>query len=439
MPAKTMVKIGRVWEPGRRPINEDRYGDLEDRDTPPGIGRLFVVADGMGGHSSGEVASQLAVDTILQTYGMGAGATPAENLEAAIHAANARVFSEGQYGEHAGMGTTVVAAAIVGNMLYVAHVGDSRAYYLRDEVLRPLTRDHTLVNEQVERNLLTDEEAQRSSQRHVLSRAVGKLREVKVDLAPPLPLRKGDIILLCSDGLCGYVSDSDIEYNLRLALRDPAQAAHNLLTVAEDRGSDDNITILVILIESLAASAGQQLALPAAGAVRGERMMDKTQPIPVRAVDPVVEPPTLKVLAPAPQARRRWIWPTLALVGMLLGVAVGMALTWALLMPTLLQFKASYYGDAGARQLLWQAADVLQGTPAAATATPEVRTVVLTSIATPTPAPTKLPPSPIVQTILAPVNVEVTREVTVVVTATSAPPAAPTETPTLTPVYRWVR
>jgi protein phosphatase len=343
------------------------------------------------------------------------------------------------------MGTTVVASAIVGGNLYVAHVGDSRAYFLRDEVLHPLTRDHTLVNEQVERNLLTEEEALRSSQRHVLSRAVGKQREVKVDLAPALPLRKGDMILLCSDGLCGYVTDGDIEYNLRLYLRDPEQAARSLLMVADQGGSDDNITIVVILVESVGSATGPQLAVPAITVARPERSADKTQPVTVRRTVPTAELPAPEHSAPAagPRPRRNAFWPVIAVVGSLLGLALGVVLAGAVLMPTMLQFRASLYDDEGVQGALWQASDVIQGTPVAATATPEVRTVVLTSIATPTPAPTGIPPSPVVYTVLAPVTIEVTREVTVVVTTTPAPTATPTTTPTATPnasptAVRWL-
>lgn len=440
MPAKTTVRVEAASVPGRRPDNEDYYGDL--RDLPPALGQLYVVADGMGGHASGEVASHLAVDTIKEVYARGAGGSPSQNLEQAIQAANERIYQAGSSGENSGMGTTVVTAAIVGGFLYVAHVGDSRAYYLRDQKLTPLTRDHTFVNDQIANHVITEEEALRSPQRHVLSRAVGKQPQVQVELAQPLALKAGDVILMCSDGLCGYVQDEELQFNLVVRRRDPTSAVETLLYTAEQSGSDDNITVAVILVESVANKSAAVFAKPALPAAAAARKVDQTEPVPIHGAGEPPEPPALDVVASPRRGAPRWLFPVFGILAALVGVAVGLGIAWVL-MPALLQTRAGTFSDVNAQLQLWEASDVILGTPAPTAAPPLVETVMVLVVATPTPAPTAtpvppptaaptptpvptLPPPPVViQTVVVTVEVPVT----VVLTPTSLPTSTPTETP----------
>ena len=214
-------------------------------------GRLYVVADGMGGHAGGEVASGLAVQTIVERYRTDSSTDIVAALLQAIYAANAVIYRQAQSGKTPGMGTTVVCAVLQERKLYVAHVGDSRIYLLRGNELRQITEDHTVVNELVQRGQMTADQAAESPRRHILSRALGIMPSVLVDSQGPIPLEAGDVVMLCTDGVSGQVTDQQIEQQMRLGLKDPQAAADALIEHANAAGGRDNATVIVLHIEEV--------------------------------------------------------------------------------------------------------------------------------------------------------------------------------------------
>lgn len=234
-----------------RPTNEDNMI------VEPRMG-LYAVLDGMGGANAGDVASQLARDTI-RDFVMHRQHTlaPAALLEAAIVAGSTAVFTEAQdKTDRHGMGTTVVACLVIdASHVVVSHVGDSRAYLLRDGRLQALTRDHTIVEELAERGLLTPEEAERHPYKNVLSRNLGAKPEAKVDTLT-LELKPGDRLLLCSDGLYGYASAEAIQYLLGSG-DDPKHVARDLIDLALRGGGGDNVSTIVIETSPAAPSSTQ--------------------------------------------------------------------------------------------------------------------------------------------------------------------------------------
>ena len=213
---------------------------------------VFAVADGLGGHQGGEVASAAAVEPLARLDGREL-ADPGEAAEAlanAIRAANEAILDRAA-GDPAlyGMGTTVTAAAVAGDgYLQLAHVGDSRAYLLREGDLAQLTNDHTVVGELVRRGRLTPEQAAIHPERSILTRAVGLDPRVPVDLPDPLELRSGDQLLLCSDGLTETVADDQIA-ELLSAAPDGHAACRSLIDAANNAGGPDNITVVLVRLE----------------------------------------------------------------------------------------------------------------------------------------------------------------------------------------------
>jgi serine/threonine protein phosphatase PrpC len=234
---------------------------------------LFAVADGMGGHAAGEVASLTAVEALRAAYQVEGGT---EGLVAAAHQANRSIWERARGDpELHGMGTTLVAMALVNeddeDRLAIVNVGDSRVYLLRDGELEQLTTDHSLVQELVDDGQLTELEATVHPQRHVLTRALGVDSEVNVDFLELLPL-KGDRLLLCSDGLSRELTDPQVASVLR-RLADPEDAARELVAAAKNRGGNDNITVVIVDVvddddlsllasESLASNPGLQIPTP---------------------------------------------------------------------------------------------------------------------------------------------------------------------------------
>jgi PPM family protein phosphatase len=242
----------------KRKSNEDSFAISED-------GALFVVADGMGGHAAGEVASRLAVESIERHIsgsdprkeptipasfrspsGDEAGlAAPARRVLNAIRLANQEIVRSVRHdSSKRGMGTTVVIAHIHGSRVYIGSVGDSRAYLVRDGALSQLTSDHTLVNEQVRAGALSSQEARRHPARNILTRAVGSQEDVEPDLVDQ-ELRSGDLLLLCSDGLTTMVEDGDILKTVLTHQEDPASGCRALVDLANDHGGDDNVTVIL--------------------------------------------------------------------------------------------------------------------------------------------------------------------------------------------------
>lgn len=242
-----------------RPQNEDRCGTFENATGA----RLFAVADGMGGHRGGATASQLALDTLAEAFAK-APAVTAEWLAEAVQDANRQVFDRASHEPGLrGMGTTLVAVAVdPGGHAWVAHVGDSRAYRLRAAQLVPLTEDHSVVAEMLQRGLVTPEEARVHPRRNEILRSVGVAPSVEVDVRA-LGLSAGDRLLLCSDGLSGVVSDAELAR--LLADHAPAETVERAIESANDRGGPDNITAVVV--EVPAPPAGSRVGWSVAALV----------------------------------------------------------------------------------------------------------------------------------------------------------------------------
>ena len=210
---------------------------------------LYAVADGMGGHAAGEVASATAIRALEAAFDASGQRTP-ESLEGAAKAANRAVWEQARTNRGMlGMGTTLVALAVVEqadgtNGLTIAHIGDSRVYLFRDDTLRQLTIDHSLVQELVDEGQITPAQATVHPQRHVLTRALGVEPSVAVDLIEMAP-RHGDRFVLCSDGLPREASDSQIAAVLR-RFGDPEEAAKELVYLANSGGGSDNVTVVVV-------------------------------------------------------------------------------------------------------------------------------------------------------------------------------------------------
>ncbi len=216
-------------------------------------GQILVVADGVGGAQAGAEASRWAVRIAVERYYDLSGPDLGSDLQSAIGIANASLY---QYLQSTGAheaGSTMAAAVIHGNMLYVANVGDSRVYLIRDGVAHQLTRDHTLTQRKIEQGLITVEKAELDPDRNVLTRSLGLAPTVQVDLFPPLQLAAGDVVLLCSDGLPDMVSDAEIA---RLADGLPKQAARRLIAAANRRGGFDNISVVIARLGGKKPAAG---------------------------------------------------------------------------------------------------------------------------------------------------------------------------------------
>jgi protein phosphatase len=220
----------------------------ENEDSALAQAPVFVVADGMGGAQAGEVASRIAVEAFARE--LPSSGTPEQRLVARVHEANKRIFDVSRSErERAGMGTTLTAAYLADSNLTIAHVGDSRAYLMRDGSLRRLTQDHSLVDELVRRGKLTEEQAAEHPQRSIITRALGPEPEVDVDTWT-YPVRAGDVLLLCSDGLTSMVSEDRVAEIIASAdsLKIAAQA---LIDEANAAGGRDNITVVLFRIEEV--------------------------------------------------------------------------------------------------------------------------------------------------------------------------------------------
>lgn len=218
--------------------------------NPDASSCFAVVCDGMGGANAGEIASDIAVKTVservMDGWRKGITAESVENLfTSSISAANICVFDEAQADEaKAGMGTTVVAAAVVGGECVIAHAGDSRAYLINSSIKR-LTKDHSYVQTLVDSGVLTDEQAEHHPKKNYITRALGVGEHIDIDFLT-FGVREGDKILLCSDGLTNFVSEKDIMETV--ASNDPDEASDILIRLANDNGGGDNISVAIISI-----------------------------------------------------------------------------------------------------------------------------------------------------------------------------------------------
>ena len=240
------VRVGTASDVGlKRAQNEDHFtvwspGEPESQAR----GTLLVVADGMGGAMAGEVASQLAVECVLEHYRNSQNGI-VDDLRVAIETANRVIHEHSRsHAELRGMGTTCTAVVVRGADAYFAHVGDSRAYLVQKGAIRQITQDHSLVAQLVEHRHITPEQAKVDPRRNVVTRSVGVGAEVEVDTGQlDEPLSPGDALVLCSDGLHGLVEDREIA---RLVGRaDPDRACQDLVELANQRGGTDNITVVI--------------------------------------------------------------------------------------------------------------------------------------------------------------------------------------------------
>jgi protein phosphatase len=242
--------IGRV-----RPHNEDNFG------YDAGLG-IFVVCDGMGGHAAGEVASQIAVDTIIGYFRdrkpggsveavLADAPEGARMLAEAVKKANDAILRHAAENEgSSGMGTTLVAARFVDDKFSIAHVGDSRIYLFREGELLQLTEDHSLVMEQVRRGMLTLEEAKHSAAQNIITRALGTDETTLPDLGE-FPAQAGDVLLMTTDGVLRHVSDEEIRSILQ-QLPSLDAAAQTLIDAANEAGGHDNSTCILIRVQRTA-------------------------------------------------------------------------------------------------------------------------------------------------------------------------------------------
>jgi len=249
------LQIANVSDVGRRrPHNEDSTAT----DAEQG---LFILADGMGGYKAGEVASAVAVLTVLEdikaamkngvtTHKLADGTNGAipELIKQAINHANTTIYNLAQAeAECQGMGTTIVTGIIHDKTITVGNVGDSRLYRLRMGKLQQITKDHSLIQELIDRGMYTPEEAMAKMPRNLVTRALGLATRVEVDIIQQ-PVDTGDIYLLCSDGLNDMVNDEEIHLTLSKYSANLVQAAENLVQLANSKGGKDNISVVLVRI-----------------------------------------------------------------------------------------------------------------------------------------------------------------------------------------------
>lgn len=227
-----------------RRTNQDSFAVGSVRGVP-----WAAVCDGMGGAAGGNVASTMAVDRFVRV-----AESPDTRLQdarsvesfftSALSSANALIYERSREDEEvAGMGTTAVAAAVVGGTAYIAHVGDSRAYLISESEARPVTRDHSLVQSLVEEGEITDAEARTHRQRNIITRAVGTLERLDIEF-DSVDLTEGDCLLLCSDGLNNALSDAEIFETVR---KEGEAAPEALIAAANRHGGADNITAVILI------------------------------------------------------------------------------------------------------------------------------------------------------------------------------------------------
>ena len=276
----------------------------EERRGHPG-GRLLIVADGMGGHRGGATASRLAAETVKTQY-LGSDTTDIPTaLKDSLSRANSKIFQEAQSNpDLRGMGTTTSVLAVREGLGWLAHVGDSRIYRVREDKIEQLTDDHSLVATMVREGLLTTAEAETHPRRNVLQRSMGVAEDVEIDLRGPIELRQGDTFILCSDGLHGVVKEEELKEVSQLSIE---AAAEEFVRRALERGAPDNVTVIVARVEETdepsiptktVAKFDDTQPLDPIDPSQFDETVKDTQPIPAIVEDD--EEDTLPGVAPAP-------------------------------------------------------------------------------------------------------------------------------------------
>ena len=227
----------------KRSNNEDCIYLPQDSGSP----QIVVVADGMGGHNAGEVASSMAVKTLCEYFtGKDTQTIIETHIRESLVLANENVLRESYTNvEYIGMGTTLTLAVLQNESLIVGHVGDSRAYLFNQKGLRLITRDHSFVQELIDNGLITEDEAMVHPRRNIITRAIGISNNLEIDIIHT-DWQQGDILLLCSDGLTQHVLFDEIKKVLSDKTSDLNQMAHMLFTLAMDKGGTDNISVILV-------------------------------------------------------------------------------------------------------------------------------------------------------------------------------------------------
>ncbi len=329
------ISAGAKTDTGQRANNEDRYAVVDTRKRQIRADGVLIIADGMGGRSFGEQAATAAVETtedalaeLLDNRQVGE-VVVADALATALRRANSRVYAlASEDDDRKGMGTTCVAAVVEGERLYVAHAGDSRAYLLRDGILRQITNDHSYVAEQVRAGAITEEGARSSRFRNIITRAVGIEPTLDAEVSEA-DVQPGDTLLLCTDGLSNIVSEEDIVRAL-MQSPSPQSAADRLVQMAVKGGGRDNITAMVARLQAGTRTLRMQVA-------------DLVRDGQGRGADAVAVAVSPNGASPAVRPRRSPLWPIVS--GVLL-LALAAAGTWAALLTQTLSrsgytFRAS--------------------------------------------------------------------------------------------------
>lgn len=239
------MKVFSATDVGKiRSINQDYIFTSED---PVGnLPNLFVVADGMGGHNAGDFASHYGVSVMVETVRKDTNFNPIKIIRNGIAAANREILkSSREDSAMAGMGTTMVAACVVGEYLYVANVGDSRLYLIDDENIKQISQDHSLIAEMVRLGELAPEEARNHPDKNIITRAVGTEENVEIDFFD-IKLEKGQWFLMCSDGLSNMVEDNEIQRILGEASKEEKDPSLALIDQANANGGKDNIAVIAV-------------------------------------------------------------------------------------------------------------------------------------------------------------------------------------------------
>lgn len=228
----------------KRKINED-YLFCNDNDVGT-FPNMFIVADGMGGHNAGDVASKFCIEEFIRRIIASTAKTPIAKIEAALKETNEAILLKSLENTiYRGMGTTFVMATIDDNIMYVANVGDSRLYVDDDSKIAQVTQDHSLVEEMVQRGEIRRDEARFHPNKNVITRVLGVNQQIEIDFFEVV-LKPGDIVLMCSDGLTNMLDDREIHYIIRENKVNLEACGHQLINKANENGGKDNITVILI-------------------------------------------------------------------------------------------------------------------------------------------------------------------------------------------------
>lgn len=263
-----------------RSVNQDTLGNRigQFAAKTEELGLLYAIADGMGGHARGEVASAIAIEQLfVRYYESDATIEARQTLARVMVETNAAVYQAGREANSGTMGTTLTAILLRDNILYVGNIGDSRTYLIRSGKIKQLSQDHSLIGEQVRGGLLTEAQARTSSIRNVITRAVGYREQVEPDTFA-FTVHVGDILLLCSDGLHGLVENEELARII--SAKGPGEATTELIELARERGGPDNITALLVRIDQLGEVAPTAVAEQSPQTAATDPDDDATKPLP---------------------------------------------------------------------------------------------------------------------------------------------------------------